>query len=119
MSSDGKVRVVVKSRRVPAEVVEFHRTMYSPSGFPMGTKMNRQVLYTYVLDEDHQRTIEEASELARRLRLDLEVVDSGKQGLLGRLLSSLGRKGANNPTIVVSPPAAAMNSESSPALPPR
>jgi hypothetical protein len=119
LSSDGKVRVVVKSRKVPSDVVEFHQTMYSPSGIPMGTRRNRQVLYRYVLDEEHQRTIEEASELARRLCLDLEVVDSGKQGLLGRLLSSLGRRGASNPTVVISPPVAAMNSDSSPALPPR
>jgi len=119
MSSEGKVRVVVRSRKVPADVVEFHQTVYSPSGIPMGTVRNRQVLYRYVLDEDHQRTIEEASELARRLCLELEVVDSGKQGLLGRLLSSLGRRGARNPTIVVSPTVSAMNPDSSPALPQR
>jgi len=119
MSSDGRVRVVVRSRKVPADLVEFHLKMYSPSGIPLGTRRNRQVLYRYVLDEDHQRTIEEASELARRLCLDLEVVDSGKQGFLGRLLSSLGRMGASNPTVVVSPPVAAVNSDSAKALPSR
>jgi len=119
MSSDGKVRVVVRSRKVPADVVEFRQAMYSPSGFPMGTRRSRQVVYKYVLNEDHQRTIEEASELARRLCLDLEVVDSGRQGLLDRLLSSLGRRGTSNPTVVVSPSAASMNSDSAPALPPR
>jgi len=119
MSSDGKVRVVVRSRKVPADVVEFYQKMYSPSGFPMGTRRSRQVLYRYVLDEDYQRTIEEASELARRLCLDLEVVDSGRQGFLGRLLSSFGRGGASNTTVLVSPPLAAVNSDSSPAMPPR
>jgi len=112
MSEDGKVRVVVRSRKVPADVFEFHRTLYSPSGIPMGTKTSRQVLYRYVLDEDHQRTIEEASKLARSLCLDLEVVDSGRQNLLGRLLSSLGRKGASNPVVVVSPSTASMASDS-------
>ncbi len=116
MSSDGKVRVVVRSRRVLADVVEFHQTLYSPSGMPMGTRLNRQVLYTYVLDEDHQRTIKEASRLARSLCLDLEVVDSGKQGFLGRLLSSFGWRGGSSPSIVVSPPSAAMTPESSPVL---
>jgi len=112
MSEDGKVRVVVRSRKVPADVVEFHQTLYSPSGIPMGTRTNRQVLYRYVLDEDYQRTIEEASKLARRLCLDLEVIDSGKQGLLGRLLSSLGRRDASKPVVVVSPSVAPMGSES-------
>lgn len=116
LSSDGRVRVVVKSRRVPADVIEFQQTMYSPSGIPMGTRTNRQVLYAYVLDEDHKRTIEEARELARRLCLDLEVVDSGKQGFFGRLLSSLGRSGASTPSVVVSPSSPAMTSGSSPAL---
>jgi hypothetical protein len=108
MSSDGKVRVVVKSRKVPADVVEIHQTLYSPSGIPMGVRKSRQVLFTYVLDEDHQRTIEEARKLASSLCLDLEVVDSGKQGFLERLLSSLGRRGVDKPTVVVSPPSKAM-----------
>jgi len=115
MSPDGKVRVVVRSRKVPADVVEFRQTMYSPSGIPMGTRTSRQVLYKYVLDDDHQRTIEEASRLARSLCLDLEVVDSAKQGFFGRLLLSLGGGGTNAPTVVVSPSSTAM-AESSPAL---
>ena len=113
MSAEGKVRVVVRSRRVPAQVVEFHQTLYSPLGIPMGTRTNRQVLYKYVLDEDHQRTIQEASKLARSLCLDLEIVDSGKQGFFGRMLSSLGRRGASMTTIVVSPQSTAMTSDSS------
>jgi hypothetical protein len=112
MSPEGKVRVVVRSRKVPDSVVAFPQTLYSPSGIPMGTRMNRQVLYKYILDKDHQRTIAEASKLARSLCLDLEVVDSGRQGLLGRLLSSIGRRGASNPTVVVSPSAAPMASDS-------
>ena len=116
MSPDGKVRVVVRSRRVPADVVEFNQTLFSPSGIPMGTRLTRQVLYRYILDDDHQRTIDEASRLARRLCLDLEVVDSGRQGFFGRLLSSLVRRGASAPTIVVSPSSTTMTSESSPVL---
>ena len=116
MSSDGKVRVVVRSRKVPADVVEFHQAIFSPSGIQMGIRTNRQVLYTYVLDEDHRRTIEEASNLARSLCLDLEVIDSGKQGFFGRLLSSLGRSGANTVSIVVPPPSTSMTSEPSRVL---
>ena len=116
MSSEGKVRVVVRSRKVPEGVVVFNQTLYSPSGIPMGTRVTRNVMYRYVLDEDHQRTIEEASKLASRLCLDLEVVDSGKQGLLARLLSSLGRRGGSNTTVVVSPPSAAVTPDSSPVM---
>jgi hypothetical protein len=116
MSPDGKVRVVVRSRKVPDSVVELRHTMYSPSGIPMGTTTNRQVLYRYVLDEDHQRTIAEASKLAQSLCLDLEVVDSGKQGLFGKLMSSLGRSSASTPIVVVSSPSTTMTSDSSPVL---
>ena len=112
MSSDGKVRVVVRSRKVPDSVVAFNQTLYSPSGIPMGTRTNRQVLYRYVLDEDHQRTIEEAGKLARRLGLELEIVDSGKQGLVRRLVSSLGQKVASNSIVVVSPTVPSMTSDS-------
>jgi len=116
MNQDGKVRVVVRSRRAPARLFEQSQTMYTPSGIPMGRMSNRSVLYDYVLDEDHLRTIEEARKLARSLCLDLEVVDSGKQGLFGRLLSSFGRRGANPPSVVVSPPSAPMTSDSHPVL---
>ena len=81
----------------------------------MGTRTNRQLLYKYVLDDDHQRTIEEARRLARSLCLDLEVVDSAKQGFFGRLLLTLGGRGTSAPTVIVSPSATPMTG-SSPAL---
>jgi hypothetical protein len=103
MSSDGKVRVLVKSRKVPARTVDLSETLYTPSGIPIGKRTNRLLLYDYVLDEDHRRTIQEAHELARRLCLDLEVVDSARQGVFRRLLSTLGHRGSSNPIIEVSP----------------
>jgi hypothetical protein len=114
--SGGKVRVVVRSRRVPSRVFKFYETMYSPWGIRTGTKTNRRILYDYVLDEDHQKTIEEAHKLACSLGLPLEIVDSGRQGFFGRLLSSLGRGGVGNPTVVVSPPTKTMPPDSSPVL---
>jgi len=86
---------------------------------PMATWTSHKVLYDYVLEEDHLRAIEEARKLAGSLCLDLEVIDSGKQGFFTRLLSSLGRGGARNPTIEVSPPAMTMTSDSSSVLPQR
>ena len=105
MSYEGKVRVLVKSRKVPDGIVNLRQTTYSFSGIPIATRTDHKVLYNYVLDEEHQRAIEEARKLAGSLSLGLEVIDSGKQGFLGRLLSSFGRGGAGNPTIEVSPPA--------------
>ena len=99
MSSDGKVRVVVKSRRVPSGMVQLRQTTYLFSGIPMTTRTDHRVLYDYILDENHQRAVEGARKLADSLSLGLEVVDSGRQGFFGRLLSSLGRGGAGNPTI--------------------
>ena len=116
MSSDGKVRVWVKSRRVPSRVVQIRQTTYLLSGIPMATRTDHRLLYDYILDEDYQRAIEEARKVAGSLSLDLEVIDSGKKGFFGRLLSFLGRGGVGSPTIEVSPPAMAMGSDSSPVL---
>ena len=116
MSPDGKVRVVVRSRRVPARLFELNQTMYSVSGIRLGTRTNRRVLYSYILDEDQKRTIDEARKLAQSLCLDLEVVDSGKRGIFARILSSVGRNGAKAPSVVVSPPSTSMTSDAPPVL---
>ena len=101
----------------PTGVVQLRQTIYSISGIPMATSIDHRVRYDYVLDKDHQRAIEEARKLAGSLCLGLEIIDSGKQGLFGRLWSSFSRGGAGNPTIEVSPPSMAMATNSSPDLP--
>ena len=115
MSPDGKVKVVVRSRKVPTAVVHLHRQVYSPSGIHLGETTDSKVLYDYVLDEGHRRTITEADKLARSLRLDLVVIDSAKQGFFSRTLSSLGRRGTANPTIEVVSPSSA-TSDHPPAM---
>jgi hypothetical protein len=111
MSSEGKVRVVVRSRKVPTGFVELHEALYTPSGVRVGRMTTRRLLFDYVLDEDHQRTIQEAHKLARRLCLDLEVVDSSRIGFFGRLVLSLGRRGSASPSIEVSPQNSTTRSE--------
>jgi hypothetical protein len=105
MVPEGKVRVVVRSRRVPTDTVDFHAPIYSgsTSGILMGSRRKRIVLYDYVLNEDHKRAIEEASNISRRLGLELEVVDASKQGILGRVLTSLGLKTSRGLTLLVAP----------------
>jgi hypothetical protein len=122
MSSNGKVRVLVKSRKVPTGVIQLRQTTYLLSGIPgipmKTTRTEHRVLYDYVLDEDHQRAIEEARKLAGSLCLDLEVIDSRNWSFLGRLLSFLDGRGGGNPSIVVTPPAMATASDSPPISPP-
>jgi hypothetical protein len=56
-----------------------------------------------MLDEEYRRAIDEGQKLSRNLGLDLEVVDSAKNGVLGRILSSLGLSGPGRPIFVVAP----------------
>lgn len=119
MNSFGKVRVHVKSRKVPAGMVQLHQTTYLLSGIPITTRTVHKVLYDYVLGEDHQRAIEEARRLAGSLCLDLEVIDSGKQGFFSRMLSTLGRGGGEGPSIEVTPHALTAAADFSPVLPRR
>ena len=103
MKPDGKVRVLVKSRRVPAGTIDVPRTLFSFSGLPLGTATDRLIRYDRFLDEEHQTAVEKARRISDDLGLDLEIVDLGRQGFFGRLLSSLGLGGRGGPTIVVSP----------------
>lgn len=105
MISEGKVRVVVRSRKVPIGTIDFREPIYSGStaGLLVGARRNRLVLYGSVLDEQHRRAIEEGDRISRSLGLQLEIVDASKQGILRRLLSSLGRATPHGPTLVVAP----------------
>lgn len=101
MSPDGKVKVIVRSRRVPSRTVDLSQKMYTPAGTPMGTKTSRLVVYDYVLDEEHRRAIEEGRRLSSNLGLDLEVIDTSRRGGFGRALSSLRFWGIQGPRLLV------------------
>jgi len=88
MSSDGKVKVIVRSRRVPARTVDICQRVYAPSGIPMGTETSRLIVYDYILDEEHRRAVEEGKRLSSSMGLDLEVVDASRRGVFGRAFSS-------------------------------
>ncbi|GEM_PF-4506336 len=104
MRSYGKIRVIVRSRKVPSRTFDFSEPLYSPLGIPMGTKSSRLVVYDYVLDEQHRKAVEEGQRLACNLGLELEVIDRSKSGLLGRVLSSLGGRRLEGLNMVVTPP---------------
>ncbi len=103
MSAEGKVRVLVRSRRVPSGITEFSVPEFAPSGVLMGTRRNRAVLYDYVLDGDQKKAIEEGHRLSRSLGLELEVVDRSRMGVLGRITAAFGRNGSNGPTLIITP----------------
>ncbi len=103
MSPEGKVRVVVQSRRVPTRIIDLSVPEFAPSGVLMGSRTNRVVLYDYVLDGEQTRAIEEGRRLSCNLGLELEVVDRSQMGLFRRVLSSFGRNASSHPMVVVSP----------------
>jgi hypothetical protein len=103
MTSRGKVQVVVKSRTVPTGTVSFSQPVFSMSGIRIGEQRDLRVVYGSVLDQEHERAIEEGRKLAHRLGLELEVVDESKAGILKRIATSLTRSLAQRPTLVVSP----------------
>ena len=109
--SGGKVKVVVRSRRVPVRTVEFAprpASLAGPMMSPMvaasnGTPAVRGVVFESVLGEDHLKAIEEGHRIACSLGLELEVIDRAKSGLLGRMKSAFGLGGADAPDVVISP----------------
>jgi len=105
MNPEGKVRVVVRSRRVPTGTVDFREPIYSGStaGLLVGARVSRLVLYNNILDERHRKAIEEGNRISQSLGLQLEVVDASRQGILRRMLSSLGRHRLGGPTLLVAP----------------
>jgi hypothetical protein len=98
-SEKGKIRLVLKSRRV-ARVAEFGGAAVSPNSlmswygplFP--SQKNRVLVYDYVFDDKQAKALEEARDLAKRTGLVLEVTDLSRQNALERALrSGLGKVG--------------------------
>jgi hypothetical protein len=103
LKPEGKVQVVVKSRRVPVGVVCRTEPVYSTTGVLLGSRPSSLVLFGTTLDEEYLRAIDEGQKLSRNLGLDLEIVDSAKNGLFRRILSSLGLSGPGRPIVMVAP----------------
>ena len=115
MKSEGKVRVIVRSKKVPARIVDVSTPAFTPSGVYLGAQKDRHVVYDTVLDDEHRRAIEEGRRLSFNLGLELEVVDAAK-GVMGRVLSALGRGTPHGPVVVVSSPSSGYKPEASSEL---
>jgi hypothetical protein len=103
MKSEGKIQVVVRSRRVPVGTVLRTEPVYSSSGVLVGFQPSTHVLFGTMLSENHQKTIEEAQKLANNLGLGLEVVDESRSGFVTRVLSRIGRSGLRYSSVRVPP----------------
>ncbi len=103
MSPEGRVRVMVRSSKVPNRTVEVNESLFSASGFPIGVRRNRVVLYDSTLARDHLRAIEEGQRLSCRLGLKLEIVDLSRSNFVRRLLSAFGRSASDQLNLVVTP----------------
>ena len=105
MSSNGRVQVVVRTRKVPVGVTLLSTPNYTMSGVSMGTTTRRAVLYGTRLDESQIEAIREGRRLSRRLGLDLEVVDVSRFGPFRKLLSLVGWGASSAPAFLVAPQA--------------
>ena len=85
--SAGKLRVFVRSRKVPVGLTEFTRPVMNGLWI-LSQSSARAVVYESVLDESQAKLLEEARRLSDSSGLDLEVVDLGKMGLFRRLFWS-------------------------------
>lgn len=101
MSTEGKVQVVVRSRKVPCGTTEVSLPLFSPLGLRMGETRDRMVLYESVLDEMQHKAIDEGKELARAMGLELEVVDESKVNFLNRVASALSRRSFRPPALLI------------------
>jgi hypothetical protein len=105
MSSSGKVRVMVRTRKVPVGTTVVTKPMFTPSGVFLGLGASRVVLFESMLDDADRTAIKEGRRLSRRLGLDLEVVDASRSNPFRRLLSLVRRGDSPEPDFLVAPQA--------------
>jgi hypothetical protein len=94
MSQQGKIRIEVSSRTVPARIINVTRPVFSTTGSRLGDQTKTMVVYETSLDDSHRRAVQEAKRMSCSLGLDLEVVDRAKSGIIGRMASALEALGA-------------------------
>ncbi len=103
MTTEGRVRVVVRSRKVPVRTVAVNHPIYSSSGTSLGSQTTCGLVYETVLDPRHLRAIEEGRKLSCDLGLELEVVDVSKVNPVRRVLSRLTGGDGLGPSVILTP----------------
>ena len=103
MSTDGRLRVFVRSRKVPVRTIEFSRPLYSASGVLVGMQTSRALLYAQTFDDSHRKAIEEARKLSCTLGLEFEVVDKSRSNPLRRIIYALAGDRSAEPSLALTP----------------
>lgn len=103
MSPEGKVRVLVRSRRVPVRTVTISRPIVSVGGLIVGTQTTSAIVYDTSYDDQHSRAIRAAKKLSCNLDLDFEIVDRSKSNPIRRLISALAGGQSRSPSLTVEP----------------
>jgi len=90
-TTNGKLRLVLSSKRVLARVEEFQSSGVSSSSLmafngQLLSSRRRVPVYEYVLDEEQSRALRAAREIASQSGLVLEETDLSRQSPLKRLL---------------------------------
>lgn len=116
MTPEGKVRVLVRSKKVPLRTFEVRRPLYSSSGVLLGSQTARGVVYGTSLDDSHAKAIEEGRKLSCNLGLELEVVDRSSMNPLRRVLSAVSRGSQGASLVLTAAPAKVSPTKSSSAL---
>lgn len=81
-----QIRIFVKSERVPGWVSKVKvYDSYVGVGPPL-TREESRIIYHYLLDEYQQRLVYEAEQLAKRLNIEIRVIDISQAGTLSRVL---------------------------------
>lgn len=89
--TNGKLKLVVSSKKVLARVEEFQTGGVSTSSLmawngQLLSSRRRIAIYDYVLDEEQMKALTTAKEIAGKSGLVLEVIDLSRQNPLKRML---------------------------------
>jgi hypothetical protein len=92
-TSNGKLQIVVRSKKVLVRVERFDVPVMTQDGRVSFINRGTLKVYDYVFDEAQARVLRETRELANKSGLVLKVTDLTRQSLLRRMVRSALRKG--------------------------
>ena len=84
-----RMRLVVRSRRVPIGLTEFEIPSYTTQYGVVSKVRRRTVVYGYELKEEERRILEDLRHAAETSGVDLEVIDVGRSGAWSRVFRRL------------------------------
>jgi hypothetical protein len=104
-TTNSKLQLVVRSKKVLARIERFDVPVTTEDGRVRFINRGTLKVYDYLFDEGQARALREASELAKRSGIVLEVTDLTRQSPVRRVLSFVLRRSSplwSAPNLVVS-----------------